>query len=261
MRSIHEAIEASDLAAVQRLLRDHPNCLHERDSVNNTPLHVAVYQENPEIVDLLLATGADVNAKGTNGDTPLHVAVTNDSAELVNQLVRAGAMLGSRNDLGRTPLTAAAHSSLEIVEILRKLGSEVDLVSAVRLGHVDAVREALDRAGADVNCLSVHPDDLIEAAVATGSEDMLRLLLQRGLSPNPSKPGKRSPLFSAVELALSERDMSILGLLLANGATRSVKNERGESLLSFVEEYMATNSASSEDKLWGLRVAELLERD
>ena len=42
---------------------------------NVTCLHVAAYAGHKEIVKLLIAKGADVNAKEENGDTPLDVSM------------------------------------------------------------------------------------------------------------------------------------------------------------------------------------------
>ena len=40
----------------------------------STPLHMAAWRDRPEIAALLLANGADPNAKNTKGATPLDVA-------------------------------------------------------------------------------------------------------------------------------------------------------------------------------------------
>ena len=59
---------------------------------------------NIEAVRQHLAAGADVNAKNQNGSTPLHEAATKDVAEL---LIAEGADVNAKDD-GWTPLHSAA---------------------------------------------------------------------------------------------------------------------------------------------------------
>ena len=50
--------------------------------------HLASYLGHIDVVELLLAKGADVNAKGRDGFTPLHAAITDghpDVADLLRQ--------------------------------------------------------------------------------------------------------------------------------------------------------------------------------
>ncbi len=56
-----------------------------------TPLHVAARSKNIAGSELLVAAGADVNAKDTYDATPLHWAVINNSPEIVKLLLEKGA--------------------------------------------------------------------------------------------------------------------------------------------------------------------------
>jgi ankyrin repeat protein len=51
-----------------------PNGDYE-DHIGNWPLGIAIYEENIAMMELLLAAGADVNAKNKDGDTPLSFAL------------------------------------------------------------------------------------------------------------------------------------------------------------------------------------------
>ena len=55
-----------------------------------TPLKIAVVQQDEAIVRALLAVGSDPNAQGEDDYTPLHHAVSNDSLEIVLALLKAG---------------------------------------------------------------------------------------------------------------------------------------------------------------------------
>jgi ankyrin repeat protein len=83
-----------------------------------TPLHLFLPNVAPEIIQTLLAAGADVTARDKGGSTPLHASVSSGgliSSHLYNgnpknivALLRAGADVMARTDYGRTPLHYAA---------------------------------------------------------------------------------------------------------------------------------------------------------
>lgn len=57
---------------VQQILRDHPDAINTVDSDGYSPLHKACYNNNVPLAKLLLAHGADVNARTEFEWTPLH---------------------------------------------------------------------------------------------------------------------------------------------------------------------------------------------
>lgn len=63
-----------------------------------SPLHYAAFAGHQEIVELLLAAGADINARSTNGSTVLMMAVREGHAELARRLLAAGADPSLRNE-------------------------------------------------------------------------------------------------------------------------------------------------------------------
>jgi ankyrin repeat protein len=56
-----------------------------------TPLHETARSGRKEVVELLIANGADVNAKNRNGDTPLDYAITFKRTELADLFRKYGA--------------------------------------------------------------------------------------------------------------------------------------------------------------------------
>ncbi len=69
-----------------------------------TPIHCA---HSKEIIELLIAAGANVNEKERLGRTPLHNVVRRDSLENVKVFVHAGADLNERDSYGRTAIDEA----------------------------------------------------------------------------------------------------------------------------------------------------------
>ena len=68
----------------------------------DTPLHVAAVRGDTDIVNLLVATGADPNAKGEHGYTPLHEAAAQGHPATVDALLKLGANPDILNDEKKT---------------------------------------------------------------------------------------------------------------------------------------------------------------
>ncbi|HTQ27019.1 MAG TPA: ankyrin repeat domain-containing protein [Puia sp.] len=72
-----------------------------------TPLHSASAISSYELVEYLLAHGADVHARQASGFTALHSAAFNGKPELVKLLLDAGANIRDKTDEGETALMLA----------------------------------------------------------------------------------------------------------------------------------------------------------
>jgi ankyrin repeat protein len=87
---------------------------------NDAILHIAVHRNDLDVVDVLIAHGADVNRIGDMGATPLHVACTAGHLEAAKRLVDAGANLAPVNEFGFTPMDKAKMYGHDgIVEFLK----------------------------------------------------------------------------------------------------------------------------------------------
>ncbi len=98
-----------------------------RDNRGETPLYKAAEYGRTGKVEILIAKGADVNARsGENkkGDSPLHMAAGNGKLETVRLLLSKGADVNARNQKGQTPLAYALHGNKsKSAEVLRKHGA------------------------------------------------------------------------------------------------------------------------------------------
>lgn len=63
---------------------------------NITPLHVASKWGKMNMVSLLVAKGADIQAKTRDGLTPLHCAARSGHDQVVNMLIENGAPITSK---------------------------------------------------------------------------------------------------------------------------------------------------------------------
>ncbi len=65
-----------------------------KNKANFTPLHEGAYNGHKEIVELLITSGANVNAMKTDGMTPLDMAHMNRRNEIVDLLRKHGGKTG-----------------------------------------------------------------------------------------------------------------------------------------------------------------------
>ena len=97
-------------------------------SAKNAALGEAVSLRRLDLVELLLANGADVNAKNKQGNTPLVGAVWMDHRDVVELLLANKADVNARDNDGKTPLglweegQRVTRRSGRMAEILRQHG-------------------------------------------------------------------------------------------------------------------------------------------
>jgi ankyrin repeat protein len=102
-------------------------------SDGTTPLHWAVYREDPALVDRLLEAGADPSVTNRYGSSPLAEAVKIADAALVETLLEAGADPEAVNADGQTALMLAARTgSVDVAKHLIEHGAEVNAEESFR---------------------------------------------------------------------------------------------------------------------------------
>jgi len=69
---------------------------------NRTPLLLACYYDDEEMVEILTESGADINAKDKYGWTPLILSSSEDNMGNVEYLIRAGADMNIKDNEGKT---------------------------------------------------------------------------------------------------------------------------------------------------------------
>jgi uncharacterized protein len=127
--TLDNAIHHSPLAAIRNLIDHGADPNYESDD-GYPSLHSALVAERAdryEVLEILLDAGADVNQRGINDWTPLHHAAARDDVRAIEILVARGADLDARTRIDdcATPLEEAEILGKERAVAALKLAQNV----------------------------------------------------------------------------------------------------------------------------------------
>ena len=181
------AVYLDDVEEVTSLLDADPELVHACDEAGMTPLHRAAENGQVEIVELLLARGADLEARTTDAD---------------------------QTALGRS------YYHEDVLEVLLAHGATVDIFTAVNARKADYVADLLrqDPSLTDARMWDMTP---LHFAAMNDAPDMAGLLLANGADVNASGQQLRTSLHWA---ALLGRRAAV-EWLVANGAATNAADE------------------------------------
>lgn len=127
------SVFAAAMAGVTERVREHlaaePSLISAYSHDGWTALHLAAFFGKKPAAEVLIAAGANVNARSINPmrNSPLHAACAGRSDELAALLVASGADVNSRQEGGWTPLHAAAQNGgLDLARLLISFGAQVN---------------------------------------------------------------------------------------------------------------------------------------
>ena len=181
-----DAVKEGDAQAVRSLLASGADA-NAAQGDGLSALHVGAQQGNVELVNLLIAAGAKLEAKTRiGGYTPLHVASQGAHAEVVRALLKANAdPTAVTTTTGVTPLhlAAKAFNGEGAVQALLEHGAPIDaressagqtaLMFAAAAGRAASVR-ALMAAGADPTVTTEVIDVFQSMAIDAAAQERLR---------------------------------------------------------------------------------------
>lgn len=103
----------------QKELKENPDLVNSITVDENTPLHIASFYGNAEIIPLLLSYQADINAQNSDRRTPLSIAVEVGMKNIVRLLLEAGADPTIEDSEYNAPLQyATANGDQEMINLL-----------------------------------------------------------------------------------------------------------------------------------------------
>jgi uncharacterized protein len=129
--SLFEASAVGLVDRVQEHVEKDPGLVNAYSHDGWTPLHLASFFGHKDVARILLARGADVNARSKSSrfakeNTPLHAAAANRQVGVAEILIAHGADVNAKDGSGFTPLALAASGKNDLmVVILLEKGARV----------------------------------------------------------------------------------------------------------------------------------------
>ena len=217
---------------VELLLSKGANVNARHREGGSTPLHYAVITDRIEMVELLLARGADPKLRYGQGSTILHLAANRGYVSMSKYLIAHGAELNVRDDDGATPLEEAVWKGrVDLVRLLLDSGARADDVNpksgdglthiAARRGHADVLALLVER-GADPLKKSKESATPLDEALRYRQKDTIEVLMKgKDVAASPAR----------IEELVMEGRTDIVAVLLDHGQKPDAKTRMGSTLL------------------------------
>ncbi len=233
-----EAIESEDIVAIEKILQDNPKCVNvlptvlpyklnvfllEREPV--FPISKACLKDNPQIVELLIEYGADVNSG--NERTPLHFTYQHKCENwktISSILIKNGARIDYPYEYGK-----------------EEPGILYDIVMEIQPNRVpnydpiedDDVTELFIYAVNNIDTTEVIWSDVGNHSIHYGRYNIVRFLLDKGFCNVNDRSYGQTLLMCAAD----DSTLEMVQLLLDYGADKSLKDsENGKTAYDYAME-------------------------
>jgi ankyrin repeat protein len=260
MSFLHKAVAAGDISGVKRFIATGVNInslssdtgsstktpLHEAaiagykeiaeillnsgakvDALDNmiyTPLHCSAEHGHMDVVNLLIEKGADVNARTLQDWTPLHLACQKGKREVTEFLMEKGADPKARDIFMMMPLHFAADNGFkEICQLLIEKGADIDAKNKNGKTPLDL---AISRNRSEIAKLLIEKGAAvsnIHTAASVGNIEKVRSFVEAGVDVNEIDDGGMTPLLRAV----SRKHTKVAEFLVENGADVNTGDKGG----------------------------------
>lgn len=176
--------------------------VNARDAFSMSPLHYAARSGNIEVAKVLLNHKADVNARENYNSTPLHIAAWNGNTEFARLLIGKGANVNAQDKFG-SPLIAAIEEHRDMVELLLKSKADVriknpDGFAPIHLSGNKDISQLLFAYGAKLDTVGYQGRTPLHQAAMRHRNDILEWLCMKGAQVNAIDSDSLTPLMSAI---------------------------------------------------------------
>ncbi len=232
------ATKSGDLEKVMALLNSGADLNTTVGDIDNRNLlHHASQKGHPDLIELLINKGIDVNSEDKRGRTALYLACNDYQLEAVKMLVTKGAEINVKGVYN--PLDIASSNSYygtEIVEWLLENSANVNIVcrgtsvtplmGALHQKKTNAL-ELLLKAGANTNHIDANGESPLGRVSAHEFPEHVKLLLDFNAAINyQDRKGN-----TALHVATARENKKVIAVLLQRGIKARLKNKNGDRAL------------------------------
>lgn len=198
-----EAVESKNYTLVEQYIKEGEK-VNKANKKGQFPLWIATWNNDPQMITLLLKNGADPKQQFKVKDGKLgcmDIAAQEGELEVIKLLADAGADVDQKGLVGHTPLRIAA-----------------------RNGRTDVVAYFISK-GCDINTQGNDGATPLEAAASKGHMEIVQMLVEKGANINiQDKEGD-----FALGEAAKHGFIDVVNYLVSKGADLSLKNQDGNT--------------------------------
>jgi ankyrin repeat protein len=180
------------------------------------------FWDDPELLD-----GDALASRDGNGAGVLHWSVYGNQREMIDLLIARGADPSAEDERGRTPLLEALLGGQPDLAASFRMDDERALALQ---GRVEELRGAIAKDADAVERQDASGWDLMHWAARGGDEATIELLLEAGADIEAVDVRGRTPLFTA---AYDGRHEEAVGILVERGADVRHRDEAGRGILAY----------------------------
>lgn len=209
---------------------------------NKTNSTILMQAKTAELVNIILASGADVNAKSSVRTTALINASTKLKPEVVKAIIDGGADLEALDARGRSALVwAVLENRVEIISILVEAGANInskdkDGNTPLIWASEELIISTMLDLGTDINAMNNNNvliiNETIMLSIEAAYDTALSKLIGMGINLNFVDSFGETPLTFSVKRG----NPLVVSLLLTGDVDQTVKNKDGKTALDLALE-------------------------
>jgi len=236
---LHHAAANGDLSTVELLLEKGTTTINDTSRVQRsgfvggwTPLHLACLNGHPEVIEILLDHGADIEARDGIQRTPLILAAESKNLRVAEILVDRGANINAVAIRGYTAILWGTRNQFtEYVDLLIEKKADISTEALPRVFQMAVVAgmprlyEYVLGLGCNVEEIKQRDPDLIFPASAAGSAEIVKSLVGYGFESARTDAVGWTPL----HYAASEGQTEVVSYLIGLELDKDARNKKGES--------------------------------
>ncbi|XP_062122617.1 rabankyrin-5 [Drosophila sulfurigaster albostrigata] len=196
-----------------------------------SPLHVAVEASALQVIKVFSnfrkdgATPLDYNCKDSNGDSPLSLCLALNQMKLASLLIAGGADVNARNDCELTLFhQCILNGNDEKAIFLLEQGADINALtgeqkSGLQLSidnHLPKVVDMLCTKGVDLGVFNKNGDSPLWTSLELGFEDVAQILIRHGIDTDCWSQGPEGCQQTLLHRAIDENKESIAMFLVQN---------------------------------------------